>query len=109
MPIDFPNSPTVGQTFTVGNITYEWTGTVWKSITVLQTLPHASTHTDGGSDEVTIAQAQVTGLSTSLNAKLDKVNGAVTTADTSLSVVRNISVSTSTPTGGSDGDIWFVY
>ena len=30
--IDFPNSPTVGQLFTVGDITWEWTGTVWKGL-----------------------------------------------------------------------------
>jgi hypothetical protein len=27
--IDFPNSPTIGQLFTVGDITWEWTGTTW--------------------------------------------------------------------------------
>jgi hypothetical protein len=31
--IDFPNSPTVGQLFTVGDITWEWTGTLWKGFT----------------------------------------------------------------------------
>lgn len=30
--IDFPNSPTTGQSFTVGEITWTWTGIVWKSI-----------------------------------------------------------------------------
>ena len=30
--IDFPNSPTVGQLFTVGDITWEWTGTVWQGL-----------------------------------------------------------------------------
>jgi hypothetical protein len=29
--IDFPNSPTVGQLFTVGSITWQWNGTVWRS------------------------------------------------------------------------------
>lgn len=29
MPIDFPNSPTVGQTFTSGVRSWTWTGTVW--------------------------------------------------------------------------------
>ena len=29
--IDFPNSPTVGQLFTVGSITWQWDGTVWRS------------------------------------------------------------------------------
>jgi hypothetical protein len=28
--IDFPNSPTTGQLFTVGDVTWEWTGTVWQ-------------------------------------------------------------------------------
>lgn len=27
--IDFPNSPTVGQTFTVGIRTWQWSGTAW--------------------------------------------------------------------------------
>ena len=31
--IDFPNSPTVGQLFTVGDTTWEWTGTLWKGFT----------------------------------------------------------------------------
>jgi hypothetical protein len=30
--IDFPNSPTVGQLFTVGDITWEWTGSVWQGL-----------------------------------------------------------------------------
>ena len=30
--IDFPNSPTTGDTFTVGDITWEWTGTVWQGL-----------------------------------------------------------------------------
>jgi hypothetical protein len=30
--IDFPNSPTTGQLFTVGDITWEWTGSVWQGL-----------------------------------------------------------------------------
>jgi hypothetical protein len=37
------------------------------------------------------------------------VNGTVTTASTSSSVVRNIMVSTSAPSGGNNGDVWLVY
>lgn len=33
MAIDFPNSPTVGQTFTVGNRVWEWDGTAWNLTT----------------------------------------------------------------------------
>lgn len=29
--IDFPNSPTVNQTFTAGNSSYRWTGVAWVS------------------------------------------------------------------------------
>jgi hypothetical protein len=32
MAINFPDTPTVGQTFTVGATTWQWTGTVWKSL-----------------------------------------------------------------------------
>ena len=40
---------------------------------------------------------------------VNKTNGVVTTASTASAVVRNIHVSTSTPTGGSDGDVWLKY
>jgi hypothetical protein len=32
MPIDFPNNPTIGQQFTSGNNTWEWTGAVWNLV-----------------------------------------------------------------------------
>lgn len=32
MPLDFPNSPSVGQTYTLGNKTWIYDGTVWTSI-----------------------------------------------------------------------------
>lgn len=38
-----------------------------------------------------------------------KVDGTVTTASTASGVVRNIHTSTSNPTGGIDGDVWFKY
>lgn len=40
---------------------------------------------------------------------VSQVNGTVTTASTSSSVVRNITLSTSNPSGGNDGDVWLVY
>jgi hypothetical protein len=70
---------------------------------------HASTHASGGSDAITIAQSQVTDLTTALAGKVDEVNGAVTTASTSSTVVRNITLSTSDPSGGMDGDVWLKY
>jgi len=48
-------------------------------------------------------------LQTQLDAKVSTTNGAVTTAATGSNVVRNITLSTSAPTGGADGDVWLVY
>ncbi len=38
-----------------------------------------------------------------------KTNGAVTTAATGSTVVRNITLSTADPSGGNDGDVWVKY
>jgi hypothetical protein len=40
---------------------------------------------------------------------VSQTNGTVTTAATSSTVVRNITLSTSTPSGGIDGDVWLQY
>lgn len=69
--IDFPNSPAVNDTFTVGQVSYKWNGTAWvaNNITTVEwtsvankpaTFP-PSTHTHAISD--------VTGLQTALNGK----------------------------------------
>jgi hypothetical protein len=58
---------------------------------------------------ITIPISQVTSLQTSLDGKVDEVNGAVTTAATGSTVVRNITLSTADPTGGSDGQVWLKY
>lgn len=40
MPIDFPNSPTIGDLYTVGNRTWEWDGTSWNlQTTFLNPIP----------------------------------------------------------------------
>jgi len=48
-------------------------------------------------------------IQTQLDVRVLETNGAVTTAATGSTVVRNITLSTSSPTGGSDGDVWLVY
>lgn len=48
-------------------------------------------------------------VQTQLDAKVDEVNGAVTTAAVGSVVVRNIAISTATPSGGMDGDVWLQY
>lgn len=34
MPIDFPNSPTINDIYTVDGRSWRWTGSVWESVTV---------------------------------------------------------------------------
>ena len=48
-------------------------------------------------------------IANSIATKVSKTNGTVTTADTSSTVVRNITLSTSDPSGGTDGDVWLKY
>ena len=50
-----------------------------------------------------------TTVTDSIATKVSKTDGTVTTATEASAVVRNITLSTSTPTGGSDGDVWLVY
>lgn len=48
-------------------------------------------------------------IQTQLNARVNQTNGVVTTAAVGSVVVRNIAISTATPSGGSDGDVWLQY
>jgi len=58
--------------------------------------------TDAVNDTVTIAASGGGG-------GVSQTNGTVTTASVSLGVVRNIWTSTSSPSGGIDGDVWMQY
>jgi len=48
-------------------------------------------------------------IQTQLDGKVDESDGSVTQATEGSAVVRNITLSTAVPSGGSDGDVWFVY
>ena len=80
----------------------------WESFGTPQTNPatigaasaiHASQHAIGAADY----------LAPSLIGAVSAVAGAVTSAPTNAAVVRNIFTSTTTPSGGSDGDVWLKY
>mgnify|MGYP006273603725 CR=1 FL=1 len=47
--------------------------------------------------------------SSTISGYVSQTNGTVSSASTSSGVVRNIYVSTSSPSGGSDGDVWLKY
>lgn len=45
MPIDFPNSPAAGNSYTVGNKTWIWDGTTW---TIASQVTFIGVNIDGG-------------------------------------------------------------
>ena len=59
--------------------------------------------------ELNYVDGVTSAIQTQLDGLVSETNGAVTTAATGSTVVRNITLSTSTPTGGSDGEVWLVY
>ena len=80
----------------------------------LSTTPNAGGTFNATANTFTSVSARLANIETGIVADVhtqyvNKTNGAVTTASTSSAVVRNIHVSTSTPTGGSDGDVWLKY
>jgi hypothetical protein len=82
-----------GDSASTNGYTYAWTGTANAS-------QSTGTRTVALSDVVTNSVS---------NPVVSKINGTVLLADTSSSVVRNISLSTTGPTGGMNGDVWIVY
>jgi len=55
MAIDFPNSPTVGQVFIVGNVAWSWDGTKWVASTIATPLPVASGGTGANNPSAALA------------------------------------------------------
>lgn len=59
--------------------------------------------------ELNYVDGVTSAIQTQLDGKVSETNGQVTTAAAGSGVVRNIYLSTSSPSGGSDGDVWLVY
>jgi hypothetical protein len=139
MAINFPDTPTTGDEFTSGDRTWKWDGTTWESLAagLTATLPVVLTDLDislanlevsditdltataaelnildgvtATSAELNYVDGVTSGIQSQLDARVLETNGAVTTAATGSNVVRNITLSTSAPSSGSDGDVWLVY
>jgi hypothetical protein len=73
------------------------------------TLPSTTSVGNVSSTELGFLDGVTSAIQTQLNARVNTVNGAVTTAATGSTVVRNITLSTSDPSGGSDGQVWLKY
>lgn len=85
MAINFPDSPTTGDTHTVGSVTWEWDGSTWKSQGTQEVLSATSPLSyDGDTKVVSVDLGSYytstetdTAISTSLAGKKDEVSQAV--------------------------------
>lgn len=129
MAINFPDTPALNDEFTAAGRTWIWDGSAWVAapvdiqvevadITDLTATATELNFVDGVTSSVqtqldgkaatshTHTSSQITDLTSNV---VSRTNGTVSTASTSSTVVRNITLSTSDPSGGIDGDVWLKY
>lgn len=99
--------------FKVGNGSTAWNSLAYGGL-LGPTGPTGATGATGAASTVTgptgaTGATGPTGPQGSTTGLVSQTNGTVTTANTSATVVRNITLSTSDPTGGIDGDVWLKY
>lgn len=59
--------------------------------------------------ELNYVDGVTSAIQTQLDGLVSQTNGTVSTAAATATVVRNITLSTASPSGGTDGDVWLVY
>lgn len=89
MPIDFPNSPIVGDTFSSGDKTWEWDGTTWNLVLGTPQIGTSAVTT------AKIANSAVTSAKLALNAVTETsiANSAVTSNKLAANAVITASIS----------------
>jgi len=100
MAINFPNSPAVNDTFTVGGINFTFTGVKWESGAVVElssdTTPTLGGNLDGGGKNINnVGVITATGLDVNGNADISgnlSVHGTTTTIDTAVTEVDSLAV-----------------
>lgn len=104
MPLSFPSSPTVGQTSVQNQRTFTWSGYAWELSS--NVAGHASTHAASGSDPVTIASSQVTGLATvaTSGSAADLSTGTLPDARLSGNVITAATIAAATNSTTSSAD-----
>lgn len=108
MAIDFPNSPTVGQTATYNGITRQWDGTTWNLIPVTIQGVTGATGTQGiqgnagyiGSDGVQGIQG-IQGI----QGKTPIVSQTSAPADTEVLWIDTDDIGPTIPSGGTTGQV----
>jgi hypothetical protein len=98
-------SPTITGTATIA------AGTVTGNFGIGGTafLPTNTSIGSVSSTELGYLDGVTSAIQTQLDARVNTTNGTVATASVSSVVVRNIAISTATPSGGIDGDVWLQY
>lgn len=91
----FPSSPTTGQVASVNGRQYTYDGYAWGLSS--NVAGHASTHASGGSDAVTIASSQVTGLAAvaTSGSAADLSTGTLADARLSANVITSTTLAAS--------------
>lgn len=81
----------------------------WTASRVLTTSGSTAVTSTITTTELGYLSGVTSALQTQLNDRVLRNNGTVATATAGSAVVRNITISTATPTGGQDGDVWLRY
>lgn len=81
----------------------------WTAARVLTTSGSTAVTSTVTTTELGYLSGVTSAIQTQINARVSQTNGVVTTATIGSGVVRNVWASTSTPTGGADGDVWLQY
>lgn len=81
----------------------------WTASRVLTTSGSTAVTSTVTSTELGYLSGVTSAIQTQINGRVSQTNGVVTTAAVGSVVVRNIAISTATPSGGSDGDVWLQY
>lgn len=79
------------------------------TITGTAVLPADTSIGSVSSVEIGYLDGVTSAIQTQLGARVNTTNGTVATATVGSAVVRNITLSTATPSGGMDGDVWLQY
>ena len=94
------------------NATEYYDGSSWTGISNpgdITAVTAGTALTGGGSTGDVTLNVDLSAVSIPMSQLTTKDNFAVTTAATGSTVVRNITLSTSDPSGGSDGQVWLKY
>jgi hypothetical protein len=84
--------------------------TGWTTLRTLATDASGNAVTSSvTSTELAYLSGVTSAIQTQIDGRVSQTNGTVTTAAVGSVVVRNIALSTATPSGGMDGDVWLQY